>query len=92
MRQQPIPTIRPSDTRSPSECVTQIVSLKYVSAAQLVPILRPMLPQYAHLAALPAANALIISDRFANLRRIEALAKSLDTPDNKSAPAKEPEH
>jgi general secretion pathway protein D len=91
MRQEPIPTITSKDIRPASECVTQIVPLKYVSAAQLVPILRPMLPQYAHLAALPSANTLIISDRFANVRRIEALAKSLDTPENKSAPAKEPE-
>jgi general secretion pathway protein D len=91
MRQEPIPTITSKDTRPASECVTQIVPLKYVSAAQLVPILRPMLPQYAHLAALPSANTLIISDRFANVRRIEALAKSLDTPENKPAPAKEPE-
>jgi general secretion pathway protein D len=91
MRQEPIPTITSKETRAASECVTQIVPLKYVSAAQLVPILRPMLPQYAHLAALPSANTLIISDRFANVRRIEALARSLDTPENKPAPAKEPE-
>ena len=91
MRQEPIPTITSKDTRPASECVTQIVQLKYVSAAQLVAILRPMLPQYAALAALPSANTLIISDRFANVRRIEALAKSLDTPENKPAPAKEPE-
>src|SRR5215469_3396784 len=91
MRQEPIPTITSKDTRPASECVTQIVPLKYVSAPQLVPILRPMLPQYAHLVALPSANTLIISDRFANVRRIEALARSLDTPENKPAPAKEPE-
>mgnify|MGYP003693628497 CR=1 FL=1 len=34
-----------------------------VSAAQLVPILRPLIPQYGHLAAYPASNMLIISDR-----------------------------
>jgi general secretion pathway protein D len=90
-RTQPIPTITPKDTRPASECVTQIVPLKYVSAPQLVPILRPMIPQYGHLVALPAANILLIVDRFANVRRIEALAKSLDTPENKPAPAKEPE-
>jgi general secretion pathway protein D len=90
-RTQPIPTITAKDTRPASECVTQIVPLKYVSAPQLVPILRPMLPTYAHLAAVPSANILIISDRFANVRRIEALARSLDTPENKPAPAKEPE-
>ena len=91
MRQEPILTITSKDTRPASECVTQIVSLKYVSAPQLVPLLRPMLPQYAHLVALPSSNILVISDRFANVRRIEALARSLDTPENKPAPAKEPE-
>jgi general secretion pathway protein D len=91
IRQEPIPTINSKDTRPASECVTQIIPLKYVSAAQLVPILRPMLPQYAHLVALPSANTLIISDRFADVRRIEALTRSLDTPENKPAPAKEPE-
>ena len=45
-----------------------------------------MLPQYAHLAAVPPGNSLLITDRFANLRRIEALVKSLDTPENKPAP------
>jgi general secretion pathway protein D len=91
MRSQPIPTITSRDSRAASECVTELVSLKYIPAMQLVPILRPMLPQYAHLVAVPAANTLIISDRFANLRRIEALARSLDTPDSKMPPSKEPE-
>ena len=92
MRQEPIPVITSKDTRAASECVTQIVTLKYVPAAQLVPILRPMLPQYAHLAALPLSNSLIIADRFANVRRIEALARLLDTPENRMPPVKEPEH
>jgi general secretion pathway protein D len=91
LRQQPIPTITSKDTRPASECVTQIVPLKYVSAPQLIPILRPMLPTYAHLAAVPGTNTLLITDRFANVRRIEALARSLDTPENKFNPPKEPE-
>jgi type II secretory pathway component GspD/PulD (secretin) len=90
-RQEPIPTITSKDTRPASECVTQVIPLKYVSAAQLVPILRPMLPQYAHLVALPSANSLIVVDRFANVRRIEAVVKSLDTPENQPASKKEPE-
>ena len=36
------------------EIVTQVVAVKNVSAAQLVPILRPLIPQYGHLAAYPA--------------------------------------
>jgi len=49
-----------------------------VPAAQLVPILRPLLPQYAHLAALPYENTLLIVDRYANVKRIEAIVKALD--------------
>jgi general secretion pathway protein D len=83
IRLEAIPTITSKDTRPASEYVTQIIPLKYISAPQLVPILRPMIPQQGHLAALPSANSLIIVDRFANVRRIEGLAKSLDTPEKK---------
>src|SRR5204863_490785 len=38
------------------EIVTQVIDVKNVSAAQLVPILRPMIPQYGHLAAYPSSN------------------------------------
>src|SRR5271170_4353814 len=49
----------PNDVSSTSdEIVTQIITLKNVSAAQLVPLLRPLIPQYGHLAAYPAGNIL----------------------------------
>ena len=35
---------------SSDEIVTQVVAVRNVSAAQLVPILRPLIPQYGHLA------------------------------------------
>ena len=38
------------------EIVTQVIEVKNVSAAQLVPILRPLIPQYGHLAAYPASQ------------------------------------
>src|SRR5882672_9908862 len=41
----------PNDVSSTSdEIVTQIITMKNVSAAQLVPLLRPLMPQYAQLA------------------------------------------
>ena len=58
--------------------VTQVVQLKNVSAAQLVPILRPLIPQYGHLAAYPAANVLIISDRSNNVNRILRIIERID--------------
>jgi len=47
-------------------------------AAFLVPILRPMLPQYAHLAAAVCSNSLLVVDSYANVRRIETIVKILD--------------
>jgi general secretion pathway protein D len=60
------------------EIVTQVIDVKNVSAAQLVPILRPLIPQYGQLAAYPASNILIISDRAANVNRIIRIIRRID--------------
>src|SRR5882762_3465334 len=60
------------------EIVTQIISMKNVSAAQLVPILRPLIPQYGQLAAYAAGNMLIISDRASNVYRIVRIVERMD--------------
>ncbi|MBS0367219.1 MAG: type II secretion system secretin GspD [Proteobacteria bacterium] len=60
------------------EIVTQVIAVKNVSAAQLVPILRPMIPQYGHLAAYPASNILIISDRASNVNRMMRIIRRID--------------
>jgi general secretion pathway protein D len=61
-----------------ADIVTQTIQLANVGAAQLVPLLRPMMPQYAHLAAHPSANILILSDRANNLARIVDIVRRLD--------------
>ncbi|MGD9599150.1 MAG: type II secretion system secretin GspD [Steroidobacteraceae bacterium] len=60
------------------EIVTQVIAVRNVSAAQLVPILRPLIPQYGHLAAYPASNMLIISDRANNVNRIVRIIRRID--------------
>jgi general secretion pathway protein D len=60
------------------EIVTQVIAVNNVSAAQLVPILRPLVPQYGHLVAYPASNILIISDRAANVNRIIRIIRRID--------------
>jgi general secretion pathway protein D len=60
------------------EIVTQVIDVKNVSAAQLVPIQRPMIPQYGHLAAYPASNILIISDRASNVNRMIRIIRRVD--------------
>lgn len=63
---------------SPDEVVTQVVTIRNVGAAQLVPILRPLIPQYGHLAAHQASNMLIISDRAANVNRLIRIIQRID--------------
>jgi general secretion pathway protein D len=63
---------------SSDEIVTQVIAIKNVSAAQLVPILRPLIPQYGHLAAYPASNMLIISDRANNVNRMVRIIRRID--------------
>ncbi|MGH7108529.1 MAG: secretin N-terminal domain-containing protein, partial [Acetobacteraceae bacterium] len=60
------------------EIVTQVVAVKNVSAAELVPILRPMIPQQGHLAAYPPSNILIISDTASNVHRMMAIIDRID--------------
>jgi general secretion pathway protein D len=57
------------------EAVTTVVAVKGASAAQLVPLLRPLIPQWGHLAALPDRNALLIVDRAANVKRLLGIIK-----------------
>ncbi|MDE2450168.1 MAG: type II secretion system secretin GspD, partial [Gammaproteobacteria bacterium] len=60
------------------EIVTQVVAVKNVNAAELVPILRPMIPQQGHLAAYPPSNILIISDAASNVHRMMAIIQRID--------------
>jgi len=64
------------------ELVTHVVPVENVPAAQLVPILRPLVPQQGHLAAYAATNALIITDRAANISRLITIIRRIDRPDN----------
>jgi general secretion pathway protein D len=60
------------------EFVTLLVQPKNVCAAFMVPVLRPLMPQAAHLAAEIQTNTLIISDHAVNARRINELVEQLD--------------
>lgn len=60
------------------DIITQVVAVQNVGAAQLVPILRPLIPQYGHLAAHPGSNMLIISDRAANVSRMITIIRRID--------------
>lgn len=60
------------------EYVTQVIRLENVSAAKLIPVLRPLVPQQAHMAAYAPSNAIIISDIRANIDRIAKIIDRMD--------------
>jgi len=80
-KQGPVPILG-EDTDSSDQLVTQVVPVINVPAAQLVPILRPMVPQQGHLAAYAATNSLIITDRSSNIQRLMEIIRRIDKPDN----------
>jgi general secretion pathway protein D len=65
--------------------ITRVYTLKYESATQLVNVLRPLITPNNAVAAVPTANALVITDYAENLKRIDRIIASLDV-----APAGEP--
>jgi len=59
---------------------TQVFTLKYESAAQLVPILRPLIAPNNTITAYPNNNTLVITDYASNLQRIDKIIESIDLP------------
>ena len=63
------------------EVVTRVISARNVAAAELVKILRPMIPQYGHIAAVAQANVVIISDHADNIGRLLTIIRQVDVAD-----------
>jgi general secretion pathway protein D len=78
-RTLPVPLVTGNSKHPDAEVVTRIIHVRSLPAAQLVPILRPLIPQLGHLAALTCTNDLILVDRYANARRLESIIQALDT-------------
>src|SRR6218665_3922837 len=62
--------------------VTRVITLDNANAVDLVPVLRPMMPQFAHLAAIPSANALVVSDHANNSEVLTSIIQQLDGTDS----------
>ena len=70
-------------TENPGEeLVTQVLSVKNTDSNELVKILRPLIPQYGHIAGLSEPNALIISDHAENIARLTEIINRIDIADN----------
>lgn len=79
-KHHPEPTATDDAPGVGDEMVTRVIEVKNVAAAQLVPILRPLVPPQGHMAAYPQSNMLIISDRAANIERLMQIIGRIDQP------------
>lgn len=72
------PVVSSAKQRENSEIVTEVIQLRNVSASTLIPVLRPLAPQQAHMAAYGPSNAIIISDAANNIARIRSVIERID--------------
>ena len=77
-RSSPVPLLENQDLLGNDEYVTQVIRLDNISAAKLIPVLRPLVPQQAHMAAYAPSNAIIISDIRSNIGRIVEIIERMD--------------
>lgn len=66
--------------RSSGEMLTRVFPLKYENAANLVPVLRPMVPPNNPINAYPGNNTLVVTDYADNLERIAQVIARIDVP------------
>ncbi len=62
----------------PNDVVVRILPLERVSASQLIPVIRPLLPQWSNVAAYAPGNVIVLVGRSANLDRIVKIVKQID--------------
>jgi general secretion pathway protein D len=80
-KQGPLPVVRGGNIGGDA-FITRVITLNHVPASQLVPILRPLVPQQGHLAAYNPTNTLIITDHAANIKRLSKIIQSIDRPES----------
>ena len=80
-KQGPLPVIKNNSSKGDA-LVTRVITLNHIPAAQLVPILRPLIPQQGHMAAYNPTNTLIITDHAANIKRLTEIIRSIDKPES----------
>ncbi len=76
--QDAIPSLS-QERLSDDQLVTQIIELTHVKASDIVPLLRPLVPQNGTIMAHTDSNTLLISDRVGNVRRMRQIIQRIDT-------------
>lgn len=60
--------------------VVRVISLHFVPAEQIVPVLRPLLPQWSNVSAYAPSNSIIISGHQSNVERLAKIIARVDNP------------
>jgi len=68
-------------TIAPDELVTRVISAQNVESTELMKILRPLIPQYGHIAAVTTPNVVIITDHADNIKRLIRIIQQIDVSD-----------
>ena len=64
------------------QLITRVLPVKNTKAENLVKILRPLIPQHAHVGALTKPNVLLISDYANNINRLTEIIRKIDVAEN----------
>jgi len=69
----------PGEPQYGDDLIVQVIPVKHASADQLVPILRPLMPQWSMVSSYPATNMLILSGRASNIEQMTDIIRQVDT-------------
>ncbi|MBA2656203.1 MAG: GspD family T2SS secretin variant LspD [Tatlockia sp.] len=61
------------------DMMVSVIPVRYVPAEQLVPVLRPLMPQWSSVSAYSPSNMLILSGRASNIRQMTHIIKQVDS-------------
>ena len=70
------------DDLESQELVTRVITVTNAPSEEMVKVLRPLIPQYGHIAALSEPNVLIISDHASNINRLVEIINRVDIADS----------
>lgn len=76
--EQSTPVLNKISNAKGEEVIVRVIPLENVSSTQLIPILRPMLPQWSNISAYTPGNVLIVLGRASNLDRIMTVINDVD--------------
>lgn len=80
-RQAATPVTSPRYPGHGDELVVQVIPLENISAAKMLPVLRPLVPDTGNIAAYEAGNSLVVSSNAASMRRIVEIIRNVDRAD-----------